>query len=162
MKQEEHPINLGKLLVNFHGLEFALRAFLMNTEITSSGSFLQSINLYNMNEGDVVPENAFTNYDSLSQLITKYNNYPKIKSGGLTIDESLVDVRDAIAHGRIAGMKPLPPFKLLKFDKPKNKQVKVTFSALLTKEWFYIEMTKVQEAVFKVAQANKRLQNGTL
>ena len=74
----------------------------------------------------------------------------------------LVVIRDAIAHGRVAGLKPLPPFKLLKFDTPKNKSMKVTFGALLTKEWFYLEIAKVQEAVFKVAQANKRLQNGKL
>jgi len=162
MKQEEHPINLGKLLVNFQSLEFALRAFLMNYEVASGHSFLQSINLHGMNEGDIVPENAFTNYDNLRQLIEKYNNHPRIISSGLTIDAALVDIRDAIAHGRVAGERPLPPFKLLKFDKPKNKRVKVTFSALMTKEWFSLKIADVQRAVFKVYEATKRLQSGTL
>jgi hypothetical protein len=161
MEQEDHPLNLGKLFTNFQSLEFALRAFLVNDEIASGHSFLQSINLYGMNEGDMVPENAFTNYDSLGQLIEKYNNHPRIILSGLTIDATLVDIRDAIAHGRVAGEKPLPPFKLLKFDKPKNKRVKVTFSALLTKEWFSIKIADVQRAVFSVYEANQRLQNGT-
>jgi len=162
MEQEEHPLNLGKLFVNFQSLEFALRAFLVNNEIASGVSFLQSINLHAMNKDDIVSENAFTNYDGLNQLIKKYNNHPGVISAGLTIDEALVDIRDVIAHGRVAGSKPLPPFKLLKFDKPKNKRVKVTFSALLTKEWFYLEIAKVQEAVFKVAQATGRFQSGKL
>ena len=32
MKQDEHPLNLGKLLVNLQSLEFALRAFLLKIE----------------------------------------------------------------------------------------------------------------------------------
>jgi hypothetical protein len=162
MKQEEHPLNLGKLLVNFQSLEFVLRAFLVSDEIASGVSFPQSVNLDGINEGDIVPENAFTNFDTLGQLIVKYNNHPKVISAGLTIDKALVDLRDAIAHGRVAGLIPSPPMKLLKFDKPKNKKVRVTFSVLLTKEWFNIEMAKVQRAVFKVAQANKQLQSSTL
>jgi hypothetical protein len=164
MKQEEHPLNLGKLLTNFQSLEFALRAFLVNEEIASGHSFPESINLYSLNEGDIVPENAFTNYDTLGQLIGKYNIHPRVMPSGLTIDEALVDIRDAIAHGRVAGDKPLPPFKLLKFDRPKNKNkhVKVTFSALLTNEWFSGKIADVQAAVFKVYEATKRLQSGAL
>ena len=160
MEQEQHPLNLGKLLVNFQSLEFALRAFLVNYEISLGVSSAQSVNLYDMNEGHVVPENAFTNYDNLAQLIKKYNNNPKIISASLTIDKTLVRIRDAIAHGRVAGLTPSPPFKLLKFDKPKNKQVKVMFSILLTKKWFVEQMARVQSAVFRVSEANARLQVG--
>lgn len=161
MKQEEHPLNLGKLLANFHSLEFALRLFLWTDEFVTGVTSPQAVNLDAMNKGDIVAENAFTNYDSLSQLIEKYNNHPKIISTGLTIDTALVDIRDAIAHGRVAGLNPLPlpPLKLVKFDKPKNKRVKVTFSVLLTREWFTMEMTKVQSAVFKVFKAIQVIQS---
>ena len=71
---DKHTLRLGKLVVNFQSLEFALRAFLVNNEIASGGRFPQSVNLHNMNEGDVVPLNSFTNYDRLGQLIKKYNN----------------------------------------------------------------------------------------
>ena len=152
---------MGKLLVNFQSLEIALRLFLYNDEIASRVSSPQAVNLNAMNAGDIVAENAFTNYDSLSQLIDKYNNHPNIISTGLTIDKTLVDIRDAIAHGRVAGVTPLlvPPLKLMKFDKPKNKSVKVTFSVLLTREWFILEMAKVQDAVFKVFQAIQIIQS---
>ncbi len=162
MKDEEHPLNLGKLLVNFQSLEFALRAFLVNDEIALGVVSAQDINLAEMNEGDVVPKNAFTNYDTLDKLIGKYNKNSKVISLGLTIDKTLVEVRDAIAHGRVAGPTPAPPFKLLKFDKPRNSQVTVKYSVLLTKEWFSEQHAKTQAAVLKVSEANQRLQTGKL
>ena len=138
-------------------LEFALRAFLVNYEIASGGTFPQSTNLYDMNEGDIVPENAFTNYDTLRQLIKKYNNNPRILSAGLIIDETLVDIRDAIAHGRVSAATPSSSLKLLKFDKQKNNQVKVTFSVTMTNEWFGEQTKRVYNAVLKVSEANGQI-----
>lgn len=164
MKQEQHPLNLGKLLVNFQSLEFALRSFLVNDEIARGHSFPETAKLHGMKKGDIVPLNAFTNYDTLRKLIEKYNSHPKIISAGLTIDESLADLRDAIAHGRVSGELPSPPFKLLKFSKPKENEnrVKVIFSISMTSEWFSKQQARVQNAVFIVVQANERLQSSEL
>jgi len=159
---EKYFEGLGKLVANFQSLEFALRAFLVNNEIASGGSFPQSPNLHNMNEGDIVSLNAFTNYDTLGQLIKKYNSHPRISLAGLTIDEALVYIRDAIAHGRVSAATPSSSLKLLKFDKPKNNQVKVTFSVLMTKEWFAEQIKRVYNAVLKVNEANEKLQSGKL
>ena len=159
---DEHALNLGKLIANFHSLEFALRAFLVNYEIASGGSFPQSANLGEMNEGDIAPENAFTNYDTLGQLINKYNNNPRILSASLKIDATLVDIRDAIAHGRVSSAMPSSSLKLLKFDKPKNNKVKVTFSVTMTKEWFREQVRRVYNAVLKVSEANDKLQSSRL
>jgi len=52
--------------------------------------------------------------------------------------------------------------KLLKFDKPKNNQVKVTFSVLMTKEWFGEQIKRVYVALLKVSEANDKLQSGKL
>ena len=159
---EEHAKNLGKLVANMQSLEFALRAFLMNNEIASGVSSPQSVNLDTMNDGDIVPENALTNYDTLKELIKKYNHNHKILSAGLMIDKTLVDVRDAIAHGRVSAPTPSASLRLLKFDKPKNHRVKVTFSVLVTKEWFREQITRFYNAVIKVNEANGRLQSGRL
>ena len=162
MSNVEHYEGLGKLMGNMQSLEFVLRAFLLNNEIASGVTFPQSAELYEMNVGDIVPENAFTNYDSLGKVIENYNKHPKILSAGLTIDETLVDLRDAIAHGRASAETPSSPLKLLKFDKPMNKQVKVTFSVLMTERWFAQQMSRVHDAVQKVHEANERLQSGRL
>jgi len=162
MEQGHHPTNMGKLVVNFQSLEFALRAFLVNYEIGSGVSYARSVNPSEMNEGDIVSENAFTNYDTLGQLITKYNAHNKISSAGLTIDVTLVDIRDAIAHGRISSDTPDSIAKLLKFDKPENKAVKVAFSVLMTKEWFGEQIKRVYAAILKVNESNEKLRNGKL
>jgi predicted GTPase len=160
---EEHAENLGKLVANMQSLEFALRAFLLNVEIIQRGPLPQLVkNLHDVNEGDIVPLNALTNYDNLRQLITKYNNHPKILSANLTIDKTLVDIRDAIAHGRISSPNPSASLKLLKFDKPKINQVKVAFSALMTKGWFKEWITRYYNALMTVNKAIERLQSGRL
>ena len=159
---DKHALRLGRLVGNFQSLEFALRAFLVNDEIASGDSSAKFANLYDMNGGDIVPENAFTNYDTLSKLIKKYNRHPKILSAGLTIDKSLVDIRDAIAHGRVSATDPSSSLKLLKFGEPNNKRVEVTFSVLMTKEWFSEQISRVYNAILKVSEANERLQNNKL
>lgn len=158
MEQEKHTLNLGKLLVNFQSLEFILRAFLYENNKNGNDRF----KLDALKEGDILEENAFINYDSLGELINKYNNNPKISSKGLTIDKSIVEVRDAIAHGRVFGINPQPPMTLLKFDKPIKRQVKVTFSVQLTKEWFDKQIPRVQKEVVIVAKALEMLQRGSL
>jgi len=106
MDMDKHALALGKLIGNFQSLEFALRAFLLNDEVASGKVILPSANLNDMNEGDIVRLNAFTNYDNLVQLIARYNSHTKILSARLTIDRTLVRVRDAIAHGRVSGDAP--------------------------------------------------------
>jgi hypothetical protein len=160
---DKHALNLGKLVGNFQSLEFALRAFLTNDEIAQRGSVPKSAtDMHKMNEGDIVPENAFTNYDTLRQLIEKYNGTPKILSAGLTIDENLADIRDAIAHGRVSAATPSSSLQLLKFNKPKNNRVRVTFSVLMTKEWFDEQIKRVYAAVVRVKEANDKLQSSKL
>jgi len=164
VEQEQHPINLGKLLVNFQSLEFALRAFLWESEkdVGRNSSTYQELKLNQLIEGDMVAEDAFTNYDSLNVLIDKYNQNSKISSAGLTIDKSIVSIRDAIAHGRVFGDTPQPPMTLLKFNKPSNKRVKVIFSVQLTPESFREQLSKTQQATLVVAKALEMLQQGKL
>ena len=159
---ENHHKGLGKLVANMQSLEFVLRAFLSNDEIAKGHSFNQSSNLNNLSIGDTVRENAFTNYDALGKLISKYNEHPRILSTELNIDETLCYIRDAVAHGRISSNTSYGPMKLLKFSKPKNNQVKVTLSVTMTKEWFKEQTKRSYGAILKVSEANERLQNKKL
>lgn len=165
----EHALYLGKLFANLQGLEFVLRGFLFNAEGVSAELFPQLKNLYDINTRDTVHLNAFTNYDTLRELITKYNNHPKISTAGLTIDKSLVVLRNALAHGRafaeVIGLTSQPPFRLLKFGDSKKRndnQVEVSFSALMTEEWFKEQISRAGNATKTVHDANQRLLNGSL
>lgn len=160
---EKHAENLGKLVADLQSLEIILRAFLVEDEICSGRSSSRLPDMDNLHEGDIVPLNAFTNYDTLGELIGKYNGHHKISSANLTIDETLVVIRDAIAHGRVSGLTPSAPLNLLKFGKPEpNKTVEVEFSATMTKEWFGEQIHRVYDAILRVKEADERLQNGRL
>jgi len=50
------------------------------------------------------------------------------------IDRSIVDIRDAIAHGRVAADEEGGQLRLLKFSKPKDGFVEITFYTLLDEE----------------------------
>jgi len=163
MDLKQHKLYLGALVANLQSLEFVLRAFLLKDEFRSGYSPSQSVDLDALNKGDTVPLNALTNYDTLSELVRKYNSHPKIPSANLTIDETLVDIRDAIAHGRVSSPIPSCPFTLLKFGKPKlNGTVEVEFSATMTERWFKEQINRVKDAFLSVKEAKKRLENGML
>lgn len=151
MTLEEYTFGVGKLIVNLHSFEFALRAFLWNREGGSSWAFLESLC-----EGDTVPENAFTNYDTLGQLIIKYNAFVSSRFPNLQINPSLVDLRDALAHGRVASSVPSPPLRLLKFGKPAGGNVNVTHSIVVDDAWLSEQKTRVRLQLEKIMEADQR------
>jgi len=76
---DDYFLALGKVVSNLQSLELIIRLFLHNAdprrygasppEAGPSGTGLQSLVV-----GGVVPENYITNYDSLGDLVTRYNN----------------------------------------------------------------------------------------
>lgn len=59
------------------------------------------------------------------------------------VDISLVEIRDAIAHGRLTAQDPRQPespfglpMRLVKFDRPVNGQTKMIFNDILNASWF--------------------------
>ena len=145
---------MGRLVVNLQSLEFALRAFLYghetNWEKAEGPAFLEDIE-----QGSSVPDNAFTNYDTLPELIAKYNAIVQTEDAGLALDEDLKRIRDALAHGRIASKSPSPevPSKLVKYDRPRNGNVRVTDCYMLTEEWFHHNINHVLENIEKIVKA---------
>jgi hypothetical protein len=155
MTLEEYTFDVGKLIVNLHSLEFALRAFLWNREGGSSWAFLESLR-----EGNRVQENAFTNYDTLRQLIAKYNGFVSSPFPDLQVDPSLADLRDALAHGRLASNRPSPPLRLLKFGRPTGSCVSVTYSIVVDDIWLSEQKTRVRLELEKIMEAEQRFQTG--
>jgi hypothetical protein len=159
---------LGRLQGNLLSLEFVLRAFLVNDALMYtveggvSQAFPQHSSLDKLKVGDCVPVNAFTNYDTLGQLIAKYNTRVNRAANDLCIDAELVDVRDAIAHGRVSAPDIAEPLHLLKFSKPEPgiNSVRVTHSIFLTAAWLSSQIKRVGEAILKVQEANERLAGG--
>jgi hypothetical protein len=107
-------------------LEFLIRGCLFKKE----GQENTVPNLTKIQEGQLIPKNALTNYDNLGQIIQKFNKHSDIV---YKIDQQkILRLRDGIAHGRILSDAPDAINKLLKFSKPKNNDVEVEIAIELT------------------------------
>jgi hypothetical protein len=158
--QFKHTDHMGILVANLQSLEFAIRSYLYNKDIHSKQQKSEfDKKIYDFKEGDEVEENAFTNYDTLGELIGKYNRVVESIDTSLCIDkERIVNVRDALAHGRIARESPSAhmPQKLIKYDKPSNGKVRVTHCFAMTKDWFGEQIRLVRENVQRIVRANEK------
>ncbi len=153
MDLDEYSARLGRLFGNFHSLEFALRVFLYGRGDPPHHLFSTGTNLNRLVVGDVVPLNAMTGYDSLGQLIDRYNRLVSPDRPELTVDPGLVNLRDALVHGRVSALSPSSPLTLLKFSKPKKDQAKVSYSAELTDDWFHNQVKLLFAELQKVVKA---------
>ena len=145
--------NLGKLVNNMQSLEFILRGCLFEDEIAQRISS-QLTSEPKFTKGEVLPKNAYTNWDSLGKLIRKYNSLPI--SNGFEIDKDLVEIRDAIAHGRVFLYSETGDIQLVKFNKPVGNEVEVEFSAWMTEDWVGKQNDRFYEAVRKVAEVHQK------
>jgi hypothetical protein len=151
MDLSEHAMLMGKLLLSFQCLEYGLRAFLYERHDPPHEPLAPGTNLDTMTFGDVVPENAITRWDSLTHLIKRYNR--TISDGRLAVDPSLVDVRDALAHGRMAASSLERNFALIKFTRPYAGRVEVGFREEMSNEWMKNQINRVLAECEKVGRA---------
>jgi hypothetical protein len=155
----DNPIgkNIGSIVTNLQSLEFALRLFLDETQGYPNSPKDTSLNLTGLNVGEWVPENYFTNYDTLKQLIRKVNS--ELQKRGLSerIDESVVELRDAIAHGRVLSLHPDGPFRILKFSKPIEHKTQVKVSVDMTSAWLSQQTKRTHDEIMKVVRIGQSL-----
>ncbi len=157
-----HDVELGRLITNLHSLELVLRDFLLTNAEGLEKSRQHAQSLKKMRTGQYVAENPFTNFDNLKRLIDKYNKRVVTGTKGYVVDEKIVKLRDAIAHGRAFAYGPDMPMLLMKFSPPKEGMVKVEFSAVMTIDWFDKQIKWVKRELDKVIEAYKLLSQGKL
>jgi len=151
------PANIGKIVANLQSLEFALRLILDELQgIHGAGKGTQ-IDFMKLTVGEWVPENYFTNYDTLNQLIQKVNS--ELHSHGLSerVDDSLVELRDALAHGRVLALNPDGPYRILKFSKTRDGNVQVTVSVDITPDWLSQQIKRTANELQKVVRLGQAL-----
>jgi len=72
------------------------------------------------------------------------------------INENLVALRDAIAHGRIVSDRTIFPVRLVKFDRPDSEgNVRIVFNEILDLEWFTRNIRFVYESVLIVSNYSR-------
>jgi len=149
---EDYVTSLGKLIGNLHSLEMALRAHLGGLDESATQPF-SPIQLENLHPGIQLPENAFTNFDSLAKLIRKFNCSLSPNQLHLAVETGLVDLRDAIAHGRVFAKRAASPMFLIKFTRPKEGRVEVAFAAKLTPNWLMRQRKRVARSIQNIRAA---------
>ena len=148
------PSNIGKIVLNLQSLEFSLRLILDKLQNPDGGT---KIDLMDLTVGEWISENYFTNYDTLNQLIKKVNS--ELGSHGLSerVDDSIVELRDAIAHGRVLAVNPEGPYRIVKFSPSKDSKVQVVVSLDITKDWLSHQISRTTNEVQKVIKISQIL-----
>jgi len=150
MTLDEHCNRLGRLMGNLQSLEFSLRAFLQSLPSARQIGMPHGTDFYSFPVGYELPENEITSYDTLAALISRFNA-EMAKRGEPALDMTIVDVRDALAHGRVSASAPDGTLRLIKFSRPdKRHRVRVVFNEEMTKAWFRDQIGRVHKAILAV------------
>lgn len=155
---DEYALRLGRLLVNLHALEFALRAFLVKHNERSE----PHVDHGALRVGSAVPVNSFTSYASLRELVDHFNVVVAEAGIDAAVDLVAVDLRDILSHGRVASRAPGEPPELLKFGKERDGWVRVTHREVLTEKWLTERAKFVYQQVLRVMAASKKMGQGIM
>jgi hypothetical protein len=157
MELERYTLAMGRILVNFHALEVALRHFFKGYEARLAPPS-PAVPDKPMHVGQVVPLETYSAYDSLNGLIKSYNAVVVKSHAQFVLEATLVELRDALAHGRVWGTEP--PLQLLKFSKPTKGGAGVTVlqADTMDETWLEAQNTRVLRETAKVFKAGKQLQ----
>jgi hypothetical protein len=128
MDYDDHCIGVGRLWGKLQTLEATLRFFL--TKANPS-------------------DNYIFKWASLRTLVNKYNGLLSTAEQSLySVDTSIVDIRNAIAHGRVSGQYPGEPFPLILLDD-------VIGQVDMTMEWFNDQRSLAQKQIDRISACGK-------
>ena len=141
LEWKDHTHLVGCIVTNLQALETVLRYFLLRLH-KQEPQFPQV--------GDTdVSVTYLTKYAFLGQLVDEYNRALQEPEKQFEVDATVINIRDALAHGRLLTSKELP-YRLWKFGRPKSGRVKVEFSEELTLEWLQSKSDMVYRQKQKV------------
>lgn len=149
---DAHALGVGQIIGNLQSLELMLRMFLARTEPLPDGS-ASGPRLWSLEPGDELPVDAFTDYDSLREVILRYNTNPSHTDASCAVDDTIAYLRDALAHGRLLAEQPRRPIRLFRFSKPKAGVVTVTMAVDVTDDWIAAQRHRVYDELQKVRRA---------
>jgi hypothetical protein len=133
---DDYNKGIGAIVMNLQALESVIRFFFFRKN-EEKNPFPKP------KKGEVVPTSSLVTHKQLRKWIRKYNScLSKEEVTKYSISENIVEVRDALAHGRLLAPDPPElPYTLWNFGEPSNGQVEVRYCEVLTAEW--LEKTKM-------------------
>jgi hypothetical protein len=147
---------MGELFGNLLSLELSLREILHAWEVEVGACEVSHPDEWRL--GSVVPENALTTNDNLADLVEKANRLFAMRGLTHRIDRSLVDLRNGLAHGRLAVIfQPHIRIVIWRFSAPREGKVKVRFAQDMTPDWLDSQIRRTYEEMLKARQAGAQL-----
>jgi len=147
MNEVRHMEYLGKLIYSFQCLETLLRVVLLQLDPLQHAK--ADLDFERMELGAEIAVNEFTDYESLRVLCQRFNDHMN-STGAPTLNLGLVDIRDAIAHGRIICTSTVFPMRLVKFSKPYSGMVKLLVNDVMDQDWFELQLLRTRRALDRV------------
>lgn len=108
--EKDYPRLLGGLVGNLHSLEFALRVYL--GQRIAAARLACGTDVYDFPVGAELPLTDLTSYATLGMLLREFNDDMR-RACKPEIDETIVLLRDALAHGRVLRKSPEVIYGLL-------------------------------------------------
>lgn len=150
---ELHTLRLGKLVSNLQMIEMGARlaiASRSDPEAARGNTLLPRLVV-----GESVGVTALTSPEGLRKTLQDYNAAVPLECK-VEIDP-IVELRDALAHGRVFGVGPVSRegvLRLVKFDKDvKNGQVRVAMAIEMTETWSVDRIEFLHDQLNKVQRA---------
>lgn len=145
-------LGVGRMKINLISLEYLLRDYHAKKKEEPPFSILS------INKNDLIKADSYSNYDTLRDLIRIYNadkkNADKIEG------KLIIEIRDALAHGRLLAFSMGKPIQLqlFKFGEPnKDNLVKLIFKEELTVEWLRTKNEFLHSQMLKILNASSSL-----
>jgi hypothetical protein len=152
MDVNEHARNIGGLFSNLQTIEFQIRAHLAWARFPEVAGMPQGHKLADFHIGNEYVAGSFTSYDALPALIDKFNEVA-VKHSHRILDRGLIELRDALAHGRCAADPGDNYFRLIKFSMARAGRVTVVYNAIMDSAWYDRQRRMLSDALWVLADA---------
>jgi hypothetical protein len=143
LKPEDHTQWVGAIVTNLQALETCLRYFLVRLR-------KQDPQFPKVGDHDA-KKTYMTRFLSLGKIIRKYNSLLDANETKYRVNEEVVHIRDAFAHGRLVTLTELPA-RLWKFGSSQNGRVTIEFSEQLTLDWLKAKALVIGDEKDKVVE----------
>lgn len=157
MSNEYFPPELGGLWGNFLSLDAVLRLFHLRLPNAVPTGIPRGVDIHSFPIGTEFPESPLASAKYFSWFVASYNKEVVNRTLGQTIDDSLVDLRNALAHGFVSTDVNEGPMRLLKFDRSRAGFVKITMNEVMDQAWFKTQKRRVFDAIHMVHAAAEKL-----
>jgi hypothetical protein len=147
MTAQDHIVQVGSIITNLQGLETVIRIFLARVNN-------QTPRMPGPTD-EFADENFLTNFKSLGSLIDEYDGLLTKDEQKFQVDRSVLDVRDAFAHGRLLSVGDVYPATLFKFGISRDGKVPIAFREVLTVEWLNKTKLMMRDEQMKVVNCHK-------